>query len=317
MRKAQLQRLHLNTPISFARTEEPTGINRIDPTAGHSLAPAPGSWHSMTFDNSALLAKKIRIHALHMTSSGGGSHIGAIFSCADILAVLYGGVLNVDPAAPESPARDRFVLSKGHAGGGLYAALAERAFFPVSKLLTYYQDGSDLSGHVSHELPGVDVSTGSLGHGLSIAAGMAYAAKLKQAPHRVFCLLSDGECDEGSTWEAALFASHHKLSNLTAIVDYNRIQGIAPIAEVIELEPFADKWRAFGWGVGEMDGHDHGALRTAFEATPLAPGKPSCLIAHTTKGKGVSFMENTVLWHYRIARGAEFDAALVELEGQS
>ena len=249
-----------------------------------------------------------------MTSVGGGAHIGAVFSCADILAVLYGGILHVDPTDPKSPTRDRFVLSKGHAGAGLYAVLAERGFFPVEQLLTHYQDGSDLSGHVSHKLPGVDVSTGSLGHGLSIAAGMAYAAKLKSSPHRVFCLLSDGECDEGSTWEAALFAAHHGISNLIAIVDYNRIQGIAPVSEVIELAPFAEKWTAFGWGVREVDGHDHQALSIAFAAAPFVPGKPSCLLAHTVKGKGVSFMENTVLWHYRIPRGAEFDAALAELE---
>jgi transketolase len=263
------------------------------------------------------LARRIRTHALRMTSTGGGSHVGAIFSCADILAVLYGGVLHVDPSAPQLSTRDRFVLSKGHAGGGLYAALAERGFFPVETLLTHYQDGSDLSGHVSHKLPGVEVSTGSLGHGLAIAAGMAYAAKLKAAPHRVFCLLSDGECDEGSTWEAALFAAHHGLSNLVAIVDYNRIQGIAPVSEVIELAPFAEKWAAFGWGVREVDGHDHQALSDAFAIAPFTPGKPSCLIANTIKGKGVSFMENSVLWHYRIPRGAEFDAALAELEVQS
>ncbi len=263
------------------------------------------------------LAKRIRTHALRMTSVGGGAHVGAIFSCADILAVLYGGILNVNPEAPENPDRDRFVLSKGHAGGGLYAALAENGFFPLEKLLTHYQDGSDLSGHVSHKLPGIDVSTGALGHGLSIAAGMAYAGKLKAAPHRIFSLLSDGECDEGSTWEAVLFAAHHGLSNLVAIVDYNRVQGIDPISEVIELEPFADKWRAFGWAVDEVDGHDHEALKKTLESVPFAAGKPSCLIAHTTKGKGVSFMENTVLWHYRIPRDAEFDAALAELEGQS
>jgi transketolase len=271
---------------------------------------------STTLNGTHKLAHRVRTHALRMTSVGGGAHIGAVFSCADILAVLYGAILNVDPTTPQSPARDRFVLSKGHAGAGLYAALAERGFFPVEQLLTHYQDGSLLSGHVSHKLPGVDVSTGSLGHGLSIAAGMAYAGKLKSAPHRVFCLLSDGECDEGSTWEAALFAAHHGLSNLVAIVDYNRIQGIAPVSEVIELEPFADKWTAFGWAVREVDGHDHEALRTALGAVPFAPGKPSCLIAHTMKGKGVSFMENTVLWHYRIPRGAEFDAALAELEGR-
>ena len=271
---------------------------------------------STTANCAQSLARRIRTHALRMTSLGGGSHIGSVFSCADILAVLYGGILNVDPMVPHHPARDRFVLSKGHAGAGLYAALAERGFLPVEKLLTHYQDGSDLCGHVSHALPGIDVSTGSLGHGLSISAGMAYAAMLRRASHRVFCLLSDGECDEGSTWEAALFAAHHGLSNLVAIVDYNRIQGVAPVSQVLELEPFTEKWAAFGWAVREVDGHDHEALGTALRAAPFAPGKPSCLIAHTTKGRGVSFMENTVLWHYRVPRSAEFDAALAELEAQ-
>jgi transketolase len=262
------------------------------------------------------LARRIRVDALRMTSIGGGSHIGSIFSCADILAVLYGGFLNVYPSAPNHPCRDRLVLSKGHAAAGLYAALAERGFFPIEKLLTYYQDGSDLCGHVSHKVPGVDVSTGSLGHGLSIAAGMSYAAMLNSAPHRIFCILSDGECDEGSTWEAALFAGHNKLSNLVTIVDYNRIQGIAPVSKVLELEPLTDKWLAFGWAVREVNGHDHEALNAALGSMPFSDDKPSCLVAHTTKGKGVSFMENTVLWHYRVPRGAEFEAALAELEDQ-
>lgn len=267
-----------------------------------------------TVNASHKLARQVRLHALRMTNAGGGAHIGAVLSCADILAVLYASILNVEPSIPESPTRDRFVLSKGHAGAGLYAALAERGFFPVSQLLTHYQDGSDLSGHVSHKLPGVDVSTGSLGHGLSIAAGMAYAAMINSQPHRVFCLLSDGECDEGSIWEAALFAAHHGLSNLIAVVDYNGLQGIAPVSEVIGLAPFAEKWTSFGWAVREVDGHDHRALYTGFSAVPFAPGKPSCILAHTVKGKGVSFMENSILWHYRIPRGAEFDAALAELE---
>jgi transketolase len=263
------------------------------------------------------LARRIRIHALRMTNKGGGSHIGSIFSCADILSVLYGGVMHVDPSDPSCAKRDRFVLSKGHAGAGLYAALAENGFFSVEKLMGHYQNGSALCGHVSHELPGVDVSTGALGHGLSIAVGMAKSGLLRQSHHRVFCLLSDGECDEGSTWEAAMFGAQHRLSNLTAIVDYNGLQGIAPISEVLELEPFAEKWNAFGWAVQEVDGHDHGAMKHALENSPFVPGKPSCLIAHTTKGKGVSFMENTVLWHYRIPRGTEFHAALAELEAQS
>ena len=269
-----------------------------------------------TFADTRDLARRIRIHALRMTSLGGASHVGSIFSCADILAVLYGKTLRLDAANPESSTRDRFVLSKGHAGGGLYAALAECGFFSIEKLLTHYQDGSELSGHVSHHLPGVDASTGSLGHGLSIAAGMAYAGRLSNAFHRVFCVLSDGECDEGSTWEAILFASHHRLANMIVIVDYNRIQGIAPVADVLELEPFADKWKAFGWQVHEVDGHDHRGMEELFESLPFAPNQPSCVIARTSKGKGVSFMENTVLWHYRIPKGTELEAALAELEGQ-
>jgi transketolase len=166
-------------------------------------------------------------------------------------------------------------------------------------------------------LPGVEASTGALGHGLPIAAGMAYAGNLKGVSHRVFCLLSDGECDEGSTWEAILFAAHHGLSNLVAIVDYNRIQGIAPTSKVLNLDPFADKWRSFGWEVQEIDGHNHEAVLGALSGVPFVSNKPSCLIAHTVKGKGVSFMENTVLWHYRIPRGEEFDSALAELENNS
>jgi transketolase len=249
-----------------------------------------------------------------MCNRGGGSHIGSVFSCADILGVLYGGVLRLDAATPRWPDRDRFILSKGHACAGLYAALAERGFFALEELDTHYQNGSVLCGHASHKVPGVEVSTGSLGHGLSLAAGMAYAAALGRRSHRIFALLSDGECDEGSVWEAAMFAAHHKLGNLTVIVDYNRLQGIAPVSGVIRLEPFADKWRSFGWAVLETCGHDHNSLRIALSAARAETGAPSCVIAHTTKGKGVSFMEDTVLWHYRIPAGAEFEAARQELE---
>jgi transketolase len=261
------------------------------------------------------LAQRVRIHAVNMTSRGGSSHVGAALSIADVLAVLYGGVLNVDPKNPRKIDRDRFILSKGHAGAAVYATLAEIGFFPVEKLATHYQDGSELSGHVSHKgIPGVEFSTGSLGHGLSVGVGMAYSAKLKCQPQRVFVLLSDGECDEGSNWEAILFAAHHRLDNLVAIVDYNKIQSLAPVADTLALEPFADKWRSFGWSVVEADGHDHGKLLHAFRQMSATPNQPTCLLAHTTKGKGVSFMENSVLWHYRTARGAELAAALLELE---
>ena len=259
-------------------------------------------------------AKKIRLHALRMTSLGGSSHIGSVLSMVDLVAVLYGAILQVDPKNPKWPARDRFILSKGHAGAGVYAALAERGFFDVQMLDTHYQDGSIFSGHISHKgVPGVELSTGSLGHGLSVGAGMAYGAKLDQQQHRIFVLMSDGECDEGSNWEAILFAAHHGLDNLVAIVDYNKLQSIGLVSETLALEPFADKWRSFGWSVSEIDGHNHAEINETLENLPLKVGKPNCVIAHTTKGKGVSFMENSVLWHYRTARGEEYAVAFKEL----
>lgn len=261
------------------------------------------------------LARRIRVHALRMTSAGGGSHIASVFSVADILAVLYLDILRVDPSRPAWPDRDRFILSKGHAGAGVYAVLAERGFFPVEKLQTHYRDGSHLSGHVSHKgVQGVELSTGSLGHGLSVGTGMAYGAKLDRHAWRVVVLLSDGECDEGSNWEALLFAAHHKLDNLVAIVDYNKVQSLDTVANTLGLEPFADKWRSFGWTVIEVDGHNHASLRAALATIPARLGTPTCVLAHTVKGKGVSFMENTVLWHYRTAEGDELHAALRELE---
>lgn len=265
--------------------------------------------------NSKDLARKIRLHVLEMTSRGGSSHIGSCLSVADIMAVLYKNILHIDPMKPKLADRDRFILSKGHAGAAVYATLAESGFFPTGKLRQHYQDGSILSGHVSHKgIPGVELSTGSLGHGLSVGAGMAYAAKAKNAGHRVFVLLSDGECNEGSNWEAIMFSSHHRLDNLVAIIDYNKIQSLASIEETLALEPFANKFESFGWSVVEAQGHDHDQLQDALMALPAVPNKPTCILAHTTKGKGVSFMENSVLWHYRTARGEEYDAAYAELE---
>jgi len=241
--------------------------------------------------------------------------VGAGFSIADILATLYGSVMRHDPTNPSWPLRDRFILSKGHAGAAVYATLAEVGYFPPERLKLHYQDGSVFSGHVSHKgIPGVEISTGSLGHGLGIGVGMAKALKRAGSPARVYVLLSDGECDEGSVWEAALFAHHHELDNLIAIVDYNKIQSLAPVAETLALEPFREKWESFGWSAGDVNGHDHSELQRMLAAMPTRAGKPSIAIAHTTKGKGVSFMENTVLWHYRTARGDEFDRALAELE---
>jgi transketolase len=233
---------------------------------------------------------------------------------AEILAVLYGRVLRLDPSRPDWESRDRFVLSKGHACAGLYAALAESGFLSQSELDTFYEDGSRLSGHATHTgVAGMECSTGSLGHGLSIACGMALAARTATAPYRVFAVLSDGECNEGSVWEAALFAGHHRLSNLTAVVDYNRIQSLGRTADILDLDPLDAKWASFGWEVVEVDGHSVDALHAKLSQVPLTADKPTCVIARTVKGKGVSFMENTLLWHYRSPAGEELAAALTEL----
>jgi transketolase len=263
------------------------------------------------------LALKIRRHAVSMTQRGKSSHVASVLSMTDIVAVLYGKILRKRPEEPSWPERDRFILSKGHAGAGVYAALAETGFFPVDWLQHHCAHGSKLCGHVSHiGIPGVELSTGSLGHGLSVGAGMAYAAKIDAKNFRVYVLLSDGECDEGSNWEAILFAAHHRLANLVAIVDYNKIQSLGSVAQTLGLEPFAEKWQSFGWQVREVDGHNHDQLANALDIGP-EPGPPTCVIAHTIKGKGVSFMENTVLWHYRSPQGEEFEAAMAELEGVS
>lgn len=258
-------------------------------------------------------ARRIRAHALRMVHAAKASHIGGCLSMADILAVLYTRTLRIDATHPRAPDRDRFVLSKGHATAVLYAALAERGFFSVDDLKTYCCDGSIFTGHVSHAVPGVEVSTGSLGHGLPIAIGMALAARSAGAGSRAFCLLSDGECDEGSNWEGILFAPHHKLDTLVAIVDFNKIQSFGTVAEVLNLDPFAEKWRAFGWHVQEVDGHDIAAMERILDEVPAVPGRPTVIIAHTVKGKGVSFMENKLEWHYRSPSDEQLAAALAEI----
>lgn len=265
------------------------------------------------------LAWLIRRHAIEMTHLSGGSHIGAIMSVADIIAVLYADVLKYKPEEPKWSQRDRFILSKGHAGASIYAALAEEGFFPVEELKTHYQNGSRLSGHVSHHLPGVDFSTGSLGHGLSAACGMAYAAKKDgDNSHKVFVVLGDGECNEGSVWEAALFANHFRLNNLVAVVDHNRMQSLDFNENTLEIEDFAKKWQAFGWNVIEVNGNNHSELKNAFakveENGKKEPHKPTVIIADTVKGFGVSFMQNDILWHYRFPHdGWEYDNAVCEL----
>lgn len=265
--------------------------------------------------NTKELAYKIRKNAVMMTNRGKSSHIGSILSIADILAALYGKVLNHQPQNPKWEARDRFILSKGHAGAGVYATLAECGYFDPELLKQHCQNGSKLSGHVSHiGIPGVELSTGSLGHGLSVGVGMAYAAKLDNKKHRVYTLLSDGEWDEGTNWEAVIFASHHELSNLIAIIDYNKIQSLAPVSETLNLEPFAAKFSAFGWNVFEADGHDHDDLIAKLDVQLGNVSAPTAIIANTVKGKGVSFMEHQVLWHYRTPQDEEFEAAMSELE---
>lgn len=264
--------------------------------------------------NSEQLAWLIRRHGVEMTHLSGGSHIASILSVADIIAVLYSDVLRFDPKNPKMTERDRFILSKGHAGAAIYAALSESGFFDREILKTHYQNGSILSGHVSHKgVPGVEFSTGSLGHGLPVAVGMAKAAKMDGKQHRVYAVLGDGECDEGSVWEAALVANHYGLNNLTAIIDHNKMQSLDFCENTIKLSPFADKWKAFGWNALQIDGHDHAALRRAFEDAKISD-KPTVIIADTVKGKGISFMEFDILWHYRFPHdGWEYDGALKEL----
>lgn len=261
------------------------------------------------------LALRIRRHSLKMIHQAKSSHVGTSLSAADALAVLYGSVLRVDPSRPDWPERDRFILSKGHGCAALYAILAEKGFFPMQWLETFYQNGSRLAGHVTHSgVPGVEVSTGALGHGLSIACGMALAAKRDMKNYRIYTMLSDGECDEGSTWEAVLFAPHHSLDNLIALIDYNKIQSLGSVKDILGLDPLATKWEAFGWICREINGHDIGEIEHALKCIPIEPGKPNCIILHTVKGKGVSFMENKILWHYRSPDETELQKALMELE---
>jgi transketolase len=260
------------------------------------------------------LARQIRIHVLRMTHRAKSSHVASNFSIADILAVLYLKTLRLQPGEADWPERDRFILSKGHACASLYAVLAECGFFPLAWLEEFCMDGGRLAGHVTKSgVPGVEVSTGSLGHGLPIACGMALVGKRDNRRYRVFNLQSDGECDEGSNWEAILFAAHHRLENLITIVDYNKIQSLAPVKDTLDLEPLASKFACFGWAVREIDGHDVLEIERALAEVPYEAGKPSCIIAHTVKGKGVSFMEGTVLWHYRVPYGQELQSALAEL----
>lgn len=274
-----------------------------------------GHDHSDRANAARALAKQIRTHALRMTHAAKASHIGGCLSAADILAVLYSTVLRVDPQHPDWPERDRFILSKGHTAAALYGALAEKGFFPTTWLDEYCANGSRLAGHVTHDgVPGVDFSTGSLGHGLSLGCGCALAARADGSPRRAFVLLSDGECDEGSVWEAALFAGHHRLSGLIAIVDHNKVQSFGSVSEVLDLHPFAAKWQACRWAIDEVDGHDVDDLLVAFEAAMVRRDQPTVIVAHTIKGRGVGFMENELVWHYRNVDDEQLSQALAEVE---
>lgn len=263
--------------------------------------------------NSLDLACRMRTHALQMVHRAKASHIGSALSICDIVAVLYSQVLRLDPKQPNAPQRDRFILSKGHACVAVYAALAETGFFPVEDLLKYGQDHSVLMNHISHKVAGVEFSTGSLGHGLPFGTGKALAAKRLKQDWRTFVLLSDGELGEGSNWEAMMFAAHHQLDNLVAIVDYNKLQSLTTVDNTLRVEPLADKARAFGLAVLEVDGHDHATMSELLSSAPWEVGKPRFLIAHTTKGKGVSFMENSVDWHYKSPSDDQLELALKEI----
>lgn len=259
-------------------------------------------------------AKTIRRHIIEMTGAAGSGHPGGSLSAADIITYLYFKELKIDPNNPDWPERDRFVLSKGHAAPVLYAALAERGFFPVEDLVTLRKIDSYLQGHPDMKrVKGVEMSTGSLGTGFSTAVGMALAARMDKKDNFIFVLLGDGEIQEGQVWEAAMAAAHYKLDNMIAILDYNGLQIDGPVSEVLSPEPLPDKWRAFGWEVLEIDGHDFDAIEKAINKAKEVKGKPTMIIAKTIKGKGVSFMENEAGWHGSAPNKEQVEKALAEL----
>jgi len=259
----------------------------------------------------ARLTRRRNLRLIHEARMG---HIGGDLSATDILTVLYGEVLRIDPERPDDPGRDRFIMSKGHASGALYTTLAHSGFFPAEELSTYMQPLSRLNGHPPcHTIPGVEASTGPLGHGLPVAVGAALASHIDGASWLVYVLTGDGELQEGSNWEAAMSAAHYGLDRLVLTIDRNRLQLAASTEETMGLEPLADKWRAFGWAVREVDGHDHGALLAAYRDVPFEAGRPSCLIAHSHKGQGVSFMRDNAAWHHKVPSDEQLETALAEL----
>lgn len=264
-------------------------------------------------DQSRALSRSVRLSVLEMIEHAGLGHIGGDYSVTDILATLFSSVLHVRPQEHNWPERDRFILSKGHAAAALYATLAHSGFFPVAALRTFMDPLSMLNGHPNrNKVLGIETNTGPLGHGLPVAVGSAVASALSPQPWRTYVVLGDGELQEGSNWEAIMTAAHRKLGSLTAIVDRNRLQQGARTEDTNSLEPLADKWRAFGWEVHEIDGHDHAAL---YEVLSMEPGeRPRCVIAHTTKGKGVSFIEDRVEWHHKVPSAEQVEQARKELE---
>jgi len=253
-------------------------------------------------------SRALRARIVEVLRDGGRGHLGASLSLVEILRVLYDTVLRFDPKHPQWAERDRMLLSKGHGCIAQYVLLQEKGFFPAEELQKFCRFDGILGGHPDPKVPGIEVSTGSLGHGLSIGVGMALCAKRDAAAHRVFVVLGDGECNEGSIWEAAMSAAQHRLDNLVALVDYNKMQSYGSTCEVVDLEPFADKWRAFGFATEEVDGHDVGALERLLARLPFAPGRPSAVVCHTIKGKGIAFAENSPDWHHK-SRVSDEDVA--------
>ena len=267
----------------------------------------------MTDHDLKLKSVRLRRRILRLIVNAGAGHTGGGLSCLDILNVLYNRVLRVAPETFTDPRRDRYVQSKGHCVEALYVVLADRGFFPEADLDTVCRYQSHYVGHPTRKIPGIEMNTGALGHGLPICLGMALAAKMDAAPYRVFTLLGDGELAEGSNWEAAMAAGHYDLDNLTAIFDHNTLQITGPTRDVMSNEPLDEKWRAFGWAVQRINGHDFAQLTAALNQ-PAEPGKPTCIIANTVKGRGVSFMENVGKWHHRVPNETELNQALAELD---
>lgn len=258
-------------------------------------------------------AIKIRIDLLNMIYESKTGHTGGSLSCSDILVALFYGVIKHDPSKPKWEERDRFVLSKGHSVEGYYCILADLGYFPKDELKTYSKFGSKYIGHPNNKIPGIEMNTGSLGHGLSISVGMALASKMQGFKYRVYTLMGDGEQAEGSVWEAAMSAAHYKLDNLVAIVDRNKLQISGCTENVMALDCLEEKWKSFGWEVLSVDGHDIARLVDAFSKVPFVSGKPTLIMANTIKGKGVSFMENTAHWHHGVPTAEQLEQALKEL----